>query len=109
MWKTKKNSTEISMTEGDFGISVPYKVTIGAIIDTADSVLMTIKTEKNGEALFTKTFTDIANNTIDLSFTEAESEQLEVGSYLYTMDWYKGTQFYYCIVDDGKLKVEDKP
>lgn len=109
MWKTKKNSTDLTMTEGDFGISIPYTVKIGAEIDAQDSVLLTIKTEKNGEPLFTKTFTGIAHNTIDFVFTESESEQLEVGNYLYTMDWYKGTQFYYCIVDNGKLKVEDKP
>lgn len=109
MWKTKKNSTDISMTEGDFGISIPYTVNIGANIDVDDYVLLTIKTERNGETLFTKTFSNIAHNTIDFVFTEAESEQLEVGNYLYTMDWYKGNQFYYCIVDNGKLKVEDKP
>lgn len=109
MWKTKKNSTDLNMTEGDFGISIPFTVNVGANIDVGDSVLLTIKKAKNGEALFTKTFTNISHNTIDFVFTEAESEQLEVGNYFYTMDWYKGTQFYYCIVDGGKLKVEDKP
>ena len=108
MWNTKsKGSIDITMTEGDWGVSIPIKVS-GVTIDGADSVLLTIKKEKNGEAFLEKTFTGIIANTIDLSFTEAESESLVVGSYLYTLDWYKNGVFYYCLVNNGKLKVEDK-
>lgn len=109
MWNVKtKGSTDITMTEGDFGVSLPF-VAKGITIDSGDSVLLTVKETKNGDPVLTKTFTGITKNTIDLVFTEAESETLTVGSYIYTMDWYRGTQFLYCIVENGKLKVVDKP
>lgn len=108
MWNTKsKGSTDITMTEGDFGISLPFFIH-GVTIDYDDSVRFTVKTEKNGEPLFTKDFTEIDDNIIDLSLTQAESELLEVGSYLYTLDWYKNGVFMYCLVNNAKLKVEDK-
>ena len=108
MWNTKsKNSTDLTMTEGDWGVSIPITVK-GVVIDSADSVLLTIKKTKNGKAYLEKTFTSITHNTIDLSFTESESDDLKVGTYLYTLDWYKNGVFYYCLVNNGKLKVEDK-
>lgn len=108
MWNTKsKGSTDITMTEGDWGISIPVEVH-GVTIDSGDSVLLTIKKTKNGKEFLEKTFTNIVSNIIDLSFTEDESDDLKVGSYLYTLDWYKNGAFYYCLVNNGKLKVEDK-
>lgn len=108
MWNTKsKGSTDITMTEGDWGVSIPIVVQ-GIEIDDDDSVLLTIKKTKNGKAYLEKTFTNIEANTIDLAFTESESDDLKVGSYLYTLDWYKNGEFYYCLVNNGKLKVEDK-
>ena len=108
MWNTKsKGSTDITMTEGDFGVSIPIVVQ-GITIGSGDSVLLTIKKTRNGSAYIEKVFTDIVANTIDLSFTESETDDLKVGSYVYTLDWYKGSQFMYCLVNNGKLKVEDK-
>lgn len=108
MWNTKnKNSTDITMTEGDFGVSIPIVVK-GITIDSGDSVLLTIKKERNGTELLEKVFTNIVDNTIDLSFTESETDDLKIGTYVYTLDWYKGSQFMYCLVNNAKLKVEDK-
>jgi hypothetical protein len=108
MWNTKsKGSTDITMTEGDYGVSIPFVVQ-GVTIDAGDSVLLTIKKEKNGKEILEKNFTNIVANTIDVSFTEAETDDLKIGSYVYTLDWYKNGVFMYCLVNNAKLKVEDK-
>ena len=108
MWNTKsKGSTDITMTEGDYGVSIPFVVQ-GVTIDSGDSVLLTIKKEKNGKEILEKNFTNIVANTIDVSFTESETDDLKIGSYVYTLDWYKNGVFQYCLVNNAKLKVEDK-
>ena len=108
MWNTKgKNSTDITMTEGDFGVSLPF-IIVGITIGSQDRILLTVKKTKNGSPLIEKEYTDIAKNTINLSFTEDETLMLKVGNYLYSLDWYQGDQFMYNIVNNAKLKVEDK-
>ena len=99
------------MTEGDYGVQLPFPVH-GVQLDAGDSVKFTFKEEKNGEALFEKVYTDeqISGNIVDLSLTKAESDLLEAGkTYIYTMDWYRNDVFQYCLIDDGTLKVVDKP
>jgi len=108
MWNTKsKNSTDLTMTEGDFGVSLPF-VIFGIEIGSQDTIRMTIKKTKNGSPLLEKEFTNITKNTVELSFTEDETLLLKVGNYLYSLDWYKGDQFMYNLVNNSKLKVEDK-
>ena len=55
-----------------------------------------------------KNFTNIVANTNEVSFTESETDDLKIGSYVYTLDWYKNGVFQYCLVNNAKLKVEDK-
>ena len=115
MWNTKsKGSTDITMTEGDFGVSLPFEIH-GITIDVGDTILFTVKKEKNGKVVLEKNFTKTANdnspiheNTLDLILTESETDDLKIGTYVYTLDWYKGSQFMYCLVNNAKLKVEDK-
>ena len=108
MWNTKsKNSYDLTMCEGDYGVSLPF-VVYGITIGSQDTVLLTIKKTKNGSPLIEKEFTNIVNNTIGLSFTEDETMLLKVGNYLYSLDWYKDSVFMYNIVNNAKLKVEDK-
>ena len=108
MWNTKgKGNTDITMCEGDYGVQLPF-VVAGITIQKADTVRFTIKDEKNGTTIFSKAYTNIAGNTIDLSLTEAESAQLGVGTYVYCVDWYKNGIFMYNLVNNAKLKVEDK-
>ena len=108
MWNTKgKNSTDLTMCEGDFGVSLPF-VIVGITIGSSDSVRLTVKKTKNGSPLIEKEYTNIIGNTIGLSFTEDETLLLKVGTYLYSLDWYQGDTFMYNIVNNSKLKVEDK-
>ena len=109
MWKTKsKGSTDITMTEGDYGVSLPFPFS-GVLIDSADSVKLTVKENADDEtAIIEKDFTGILKNTVDLVFTAAESALLDVGTYVYSMDWYKNGVFQYCLIENAKLKVANK-
>lgn len=108
MWNTRsKNSTDLIMTEGDFGIELAIEID-GVSISTSDTITITVKKERNGKAIIEKNFTINDDNTIDLVWTEAESDDLKVGNYLYALDWYRNGQFMCNILNNAKLKVEDK-
>lgn len=105
MWMVSGHSLE--MVEKDWGIELP--VTISGMTFTAqDSVLFTLKKSVNGEAILTKTFTNISENTIILEFTEEESEALTVGTYVYSLDWYQDGAFLCNIIPIATFKVVDK-
>lgn len=109
MWDVKnKNSADISMTEGDFGIDLPFTMEGLPVSPLTDVIRITVKTEKNGEALLTKEFTVDDENTIELSWTEEESALLIPGSYIYNLDWYSEGVFMCNVINNAKLKVEDK-
>ena len=95
------------MCEGDFGVQLPFVIS-GITIQPGDSALFTVKHEKNGDPVIQKEYTNIAGNIIDLSLTEAESALLHVGNYVYSLDWYKYGKFQYNLINNAKLKVEDK-
>ena len=108
MWNTKgKNSVDLTMTEGDFGVEMSIAID-GLSISTSDTIELTIKKERNGKAILEKTFEINDDNTIDLVFTEAETDDLKVGTYLYRLDVYRNGLFMYNVVNNAKLKVEDK-
>lgn len=105
MWRVVSNS--ISMTEGDFGVSLP--VTINGIEFTAsDTVKISILTAMNGEAIVEKEFTAIDEGTVNLELTQAESALLPVGAYVYRLDWYQSGVFMCNIVPYAAFKVVEK-
>lgn len=106
MWNVDTNN-KLRMAEGDFGIDLPITVN-GAEIDSGDSIKITIKKKLNGDLVLEKEYTDIEDNTINLSFTEAESELLTVGGYVYSLDWFKDGEFQCNIILNAILRVEDK-
>jgi len=101
--------TDMEMTEGDFGISLPIKIT-GVTLSGTDSIKITIKRRMDGETVLEKTFTGqgIQDNQITLELTEAESELLPVGVYVYAMDWYEDGTFMCNLVTSGKFMVVNK-
>ena len=108
MWDVKnKNSADISMIEGDFGLALPYSI-VGFPVSPLDDIRITVKTEKNGDAVVEKIFHADDEGTVELEFTEAESALLMPGNYLYTLDWYSDGVFMATIINGAKLKVEDK-
>ena len=108
MWNTKsKGSTDLTMTEGDFGVEMSIEID-GLSISSSDTIELVVKKTRNGKAVLEKTFEINDDNTIDLVFTEAETDDLKVGTYIYRLDVYRNGVFMYNVVNNSKLKVEDK-
>lgn len=103
MWNAKGNG--LTMCEGDFGVKLPITIN-GVTFAAGDEIRITIK---NGEqALVTKTFDNIAQNTVNLELTEEESALLPVGEYSYSLDWYQDGVFLCNIIPFGFFVVGDK-
>ena len=103
MWVVRDNT--IQMAEGDFGIGLPVTVN-GATLEAGDSLRFTFK--QQGYELLTKEFGDIVDNTVEIVFTQEESELFAPGVYSYTLDWFKDGEFMCNIVLSGVFKVVDK-
>lgn len=105
MWGGSAGS--LRMTEGDYGITLPFKVS-GADLGVNDSLKFVFKKKVNGEAVIEKTYEGIVDNTAPLCFTEAESAELKPGVYVYSLDWYQDGSFLCNIIEKGSLEVEEK-
>ena len=105
MWRVLSNS--ISMTEGDFGVSLPINIS-GTTFAASDTIKLTILDGVNGTEIVAKEFTNIQQNTVALELTEAESALLPVGNYVYRLDWYQDGVFMCCIVEFASFKVVEK-
>lgn len=97
----------ISMTEGDFGIELPITIS-GVTLGAGDSILFELKSEKNGDVVITEEFINIAGNTVNLVLSEMQSNLLHVGTYVYTLDWYKSGEFMCNIINGARFRVVDK-
>ena len=95
------------MTEKDFGIELPVTVT-GVELDNQDSLKFTFKNKVNGELVLEKTFDGITDNTVNLVFTEEESDKFPVGIYVYRLDWYQNGNFMCNLIEVALLRVGDK-
>lgn len=104
-WHATGNS--ISMAEHDFGIKLPMLIK-GVTFAGTDSVQMAIKAKADAEPIITKTFGDVTENTVYIELTEAESELLPVGSYVYVLDWYQDGVFMCNIIPMAEFKVVNK-
>ena len=100
------NNNDLTMAENDYGIALPITIQ-GMTFAAGDCVKIVIKKAQNGEAILTKEFSNITENTIDLEFTEAESALLPVGKYVYRMDAYQDGNFLCNIIPTAVLKVVD--
>ena len=105
MWNV--NNQDLKMCEGDWGIKLPITIS-GTTLTASDELKLVIKKAQNGDAVLTKVYTDISQNTVELEFTEAESALLPVGTYCYTLDWYQSGVFMCNIIPYATLRVVDK-
>ena len=109
MWNLKnKNSADLTMTEGDYGVEISFLIE-GVSVSKLDTIELTVKKERNGKSILEKDF--VINDdleTFDLVLTEDESMLLKAGSYIYKLDLYRDGVFMCNIVNNAKLKVEDK-
>lgn len=102
------NRQEIKMTEGDYGIILPIKIK-GATFGSDDRIQITIKAKKNDEnAILSKSFEISNDNIINIMLTEAETNQLPIGNYVYSLDWYKTDSFMCNLILIGDFIVLDK-
>ena len=99
MWSVDEN--EITMCEGDYGIDLPISIE-GAELSVGDSLMITIKDVINGTQYLQKSFVDA------LTLTLAETAQVPVGKYVYSLDWYRGGAFMCNIIPKAPFKVVDK-
>ena len=97
----------ISMIEGDYGLELPITIN-GAEIASDETITMTISDVAH-ETKIEKTFTNIADNVINFSLTQNESNQLKsTKKYTYSIDWYKNGEFLGNIINGYEFKVEEK-
>lgn len=101
------NAHNLTMAEGDWGISIPLTVR-GVTFSAHDEMELTIKTAVNGTVLVDKVFTGITDNTVNFVLTEAESALLPVGQYVYLLDWYQNGAFMCNIIPSATLRVVEK-
>lgn len=105
MWKV--DGTSVFMTEGDYGVELPIVVS-GTTVSTTDAALFTVKDTQNGTAILQKTLTNIQQNKIIVTLSEAESALLAVGMYVWTLDWYRDGIFLCNLVPAAAFQVVDK-
>lgn len=98
MWAVDEN--EITMCEGDYGIDLP--ITLNVELADNENLQITVKDAMNGNTLLTKSFKDALN------LTAAETANLPVGKYIYSLDWYRNSVFLCNIIPAAKFKVVDK-
>lgn len=105
MWNTI--GTNISMAEGDYGIALPVKIS-GTTLGAQDSIRITFKDAVNGNVILVKDYDEIAQNTIALEFSEAESALFPIGNYVFALDWYQDGNFMCNIILAASMRVVDK-
>lgn len=98
----------ISMIEGDYGITLPIKLVSPQEMTSSDKFSFKIFKKKNTEPLISKEYENIADNTINFSLTEEESKLLSRGRYYYDLDWYQNSSFLGNLVAESYFDVKDK-
>ena len=104
MWEVINNN--ISMTEGDFGIELPFTIE-DTNVSSVDSIKFTFKNRINGTTILEKDF-PFSNNASALIFTEAESALFTVGLYVFSADWYYNGRFLCNVIPTGIFRVVEK-
>lgn len=97
----------LQMAVGDYGISLPVSVS-GVTFGEGDELRFIFNKEPGSNTILTKTYSNIVQNSVDLSFTEAESDLFRIGSYVYGLDWYKDGEFMCNIIESAQFKVVRK-
>lgn len=93
------------MTEEDYGIAVKFTFKDIPLQDT-DVIKFTIKDKPNGNTLVEKTYNP-ENKVVNFVLTSSESSQLDVGDYVYRVDWYRGNALQYNLIRCANFKVVD--
>ena len=100
------NGQNLSMAEGDYGVELPLTIS-GVTLGASDYIKVSFKDKKNGNVILEKSFNEITRNTVNIVFSEAESELFPVGVYVYRLDWYQSGNFMCNIIECADFKVVD--
>lgn len=108
----------IAMAEGDYGVYLPIEFIFDdddtETIASTDTFTITIaKIVRNGvleakEELLSKSFSGVTDNVLRIFFTEAESNLLPIGQYVYSLDWYREGAFMNNLIERQVFSVRDK-
>ena len=102
-----KEGNSIEMVEGDFGIVLPIKIE-NEKLNSDDKFRINIFKDSNETPIVTKEYSNTENNTIEFMLTKEESALLEVGNYVYNLDWFQEDNFLGNVLAKKKFKVKDK-
>jgi hypothetical protein len=95
------------MTEGDYGVAVPYTAVDADMSAEGNKLKFTFKKGKNGPVILEKEYTP-SGNRVELEFSSAESALFPAGAYVYSLDWYVHDSFLSCLIENAQLRVGDK-
>ena len=106
----KAQGKTIIMDEGDYGLSLPFKVSGGDIMST-DTIEFRIKTsEYDEDTILKKEYTNLSEEdgkfVFDLSFNETESASLPAGEYQYGLKQYRNGEFLNTVRKSAPFKVD---
>lgn len=105
MWKATGQAVE--MCEGDYGVSLPISIE-GVTFGENDAVQFRVSAESPKRNVFSETFNNIQNNTVEISLTESQTGLLPAGDYRYALDWYRNGVFMCNIIAAQPFKVVEK-
>ena len=105
MWKS--SGSTIEMAVGDYGIGLPVKIN-GVTFGENDSVKFRVTDGRTRQERLSLDFAHIAQNTVEINLTEAQSEDLPVGEHFYALDWYRDGVFMCNIIPFGLFRVVKK-
>lgn len=97
----------ITMIEGEYGLELPITIT-GTDIAYDEQIKFVVK-DSSGEIKIEKAYANIADNVINFSLTQMESNLLVANKkYTYSIDWYKNGEFLGNIINGHDFNVEEK-
>ena len=105
-WGYNENSYEISMTEGDWGVALPF-ILSGITVSSNDEFILQIKKSHDGEVILTKRI-PATETGFSLILSEEDSNMMVPGKYAYCLDWTQQGVFNYNLIRSATFKVGDK-
>ena len=94
------------MVEGDFGQPLIMNI-VGGTITQEDVINFFVKNDA-GDIILSKDFTNVVDNKIHFVLTKEESDKLQVGNYVYNLDWFRDGVFMNNIKNNEIFQVKDK-
>lgn len=95
------------MVEKDYGLALPVVIE-GTTLGENDTIKITVKKRIDGDVIIEKDYSNIQDNQLGFVLTEAESDLLPVGTYVYRLDWYQNGSFMCNIIPTGQFRVVNK-